>query len=521
MLKSALGLGLRHLGGVMGRGFGPRAIAIALGAGALALTPCLMEAPAFASGMVPGEPTGVVVSPGTSSAHVSWTAPKNDGGSAITGYTVTANPGDKQCTVGEKTLCTVHDLTNGDTYSFSIRARNANGESTASAVMVLKLGVPLAPTDVTTSNWTAGLDYPNTANWSVQINWKAPADDGNSITKYTVVSNPGSRSCSTSAHTYCRITLLSGGSYTFKVTATNARGVGAESVQSAPFVYGAIGTTSTIGDNFWSDGFSTDGSHVWVADWVDSTVVELSTSDQVVQTITVGNGNLPQDASSDGAHVWVADEGSNTVTELEASDGSIVQTIPVGDAPFAISSDGTHVWVANSGDNTVTELDASDGSVVRTIPVGTAPESVFSDGTHVWVGGSALSELDASDGSVVRSIPIAHGAGAIRSDGTHVWVGGVSSVTELSVANGSVVRTIPAVFGDETITSDGSYVWLGGEDGVTEVKASTGALVKVVETADVNPSALVSSYGPHVWIVNPTWGPPTDLQSGYITEFTG
>ena len=90
----------------------------------------------------------------------------------------------------------------------------------------------------------------------------------------------------------------------------------------------------------------------------------------VVQTITVGSG--PRGVSSDGTHVWVANWG-NTVTELNASTGSVIRTIPVGSDPYGVSSDGTHVWVANSGDDTVTELNASTGSVVQTIPWAAAP----------------------------------------------------------------------------------------------------------------------------------------------------
>jgi len=40
----------------------------------------------------PGAPTGVTATAGIGSASVSWTAPADDGGSAITGYTVTSSP---------------------------------------------------------------------------------------------------------------------------------------------------------------------------------------------------------------------------------------------------------------------------------------------------------------------------------------------------------------------------------------------------------------------------------------------
>ena len=83
---------------------------------------------------VPDAPTGVVASPGSASAAVTWSAPLNDGGSTITGYTVTAadltNPanGHETCvwTPGPLT-CTVLGLTTGDLYTFTVTATNGVG----------------------------------------------------------------------------------------------------------------------------------------------------------------------------------------------------------------------------------------------------------------------------------------------------------------------------------------------------------------------------------------------------------
>ena len=76
-----------------------------------------------------GPPRAVAASAGDGSATVSWTAPDFDGGSAITSYTVTGNPG------GSQTLtcpCTtlqaiVGGLTNGISYTFTVHATNGLG----------------------------------------------------------------------------------------------------------------------------------------------------------------------------------------------------------------------------------------------------------------------------------------------------------------------------------------------------------------------------------------------------------
>lgn len=87
----------------------------------------------FKKATAPLAPTGVTVAPGDGRATVGWTTPK-DGGAAITGYTLTANPGGIKTTVGLEDSATITGLTNGTPYTFTVQAINAAGTSAASAV---------------------------------------------------------------------------------------------------------------------------------------------------------------------------------------------------------------------------------------------------------------------------------------------------------------------------------------------------------------------------------------------------
>ena len=80
---------------------------------------------------VPGAPSGAVATVGNASASVAFTVP-NDGGSAITGYTVTSNPLTPPVT-GTTSPINVTGLTNGTAYTFVVVATNAVGNSVASA----------------------------------------------------------------------------------------------------------------------------------------------------------------------------------------------------------------------------------------------------------------------------------------------------------------------------------------------------------------------------------------------------
>jgi hypothetical protein len=84
----------------------------------------------------PAAPTGATAEADTKSALVSWTAPSDDGGSAITGYTVTPFAGTTAGTpvqVGASTTSTrVSGLTNGTAYTFRVTATNGAGTGPAS-----------------------------------------------------------------------------------------------------------------------------------------------------------------------------------------------------------------------------------------------------------------------------------------------------------------------------------------------------------------------------------------------------
>ncbi len=88
---------------------------------------------------VPSAPTGATAIAGDTEAFVSWTVSASNGGSPITSYTVTSNPGGIVVTVpppafGSNTNGTlIGGLTNGTAYTFTVHATNIAGNSAESA----------------------------------------------------------------------------------------------------------------------------------------------------------------------------------------------------------------------------------------------------------------------------------------------------------------------------------------------------------------------------------------------------
>jgi uncharacterized repeat protein (TIGR01451 family) len=171
----------------------------------------------------PDPPAAPSVTPGSETVDVSWLPPA-DGGSPITGYTVTAAPDGATCTATPPaTSCAVPGLTNGTGYTFTVTATNANGTSVSSNISREATpgdppSKPAAPTA------TAG-------NGAATVSWTAPDPGTSPILSYRVVAAPGGAVCvATAPATSCTVSGLTNGmAYTFTVTASNASGTSAAS----------------------------------------------------------------------------------------------------------------------------------------------------------------------------------------------------------------------------------------------------------------------------------------------------
>jgi hypothetical protein len=179
---------------------------------------------------VPGAPKGIKATAGNEQASLSFMAPASNGGSPITGYTLTWSPtGGVDNDAGTtSTTHTVTGLTNGTTYTFTVKATNAMGTGPAShSIRLTPATVPGAPTIGTV---TAGKKQ-------ATVNFTLPAseDGGDPITSYIVTPYIETVAGKATSGPHSPITvkgLASGTAYTFTVAAKNKMGTGPASTAS-------------------------------------------------------------------------------------------------------------------------------------------------------------------------------------------------------------------------------------------------------------------------------------------------
>jgi hypothetical protein len=369
----------------------------------------------------PGQVTGVTATATTTNRPynngeigVSWTAPADNGGSAITGYYV-----EYSSNGGSSWSIFTSNWTSGTgfgsspwgvgTYIFRVSAINAVGTGTASANSnnAVVTTVPQAPTIGTA---TAG-------NGTVSVAFTAGATGGSAITGFTVTSSSGNTG--TGASSPISVSDVNGTARTYTVTATNANGTSVASSASnsatptAPVSVPAGGTVS----------ISTNTGNYTVGSIITYSTTGWSGS-PTSYSLRLYNGTNP---------VLTSDPLRASTTSTSAT-----YTIASGDVPNYFKAFATAI---NSG-GTSTEASSLQVGPAVAAPANTVPGTVNSLSATSSLSGSNL------NWSASWSAPSSNGGAAI--DGYRVYVERAGSSTGPWIA---ATTQIPAGSGAYTAGS--------------------------------------------------------------------
>lgn len=178
-------------------------------------------------GTVPDAPIYQDISMNGNEVSLYFAPPDNDGGQPITQYVAISEPGGIEGVSTESPVI-VSGLNYNTTYTFKIYAENAIGRSLPSvdSPEETPIGFPDAPdiTDAVMNNNVA------------TISFTTPNDNGNPITRYVVIIQPGNGIAYGQSSPIDVTNLRGGTEYTFTVLAETDIGNGAQSQPSQPLM---------------------------------------------------------------------------------------------------------------------------------------------------------------------------------------------------------------------------------------------------------------------------------------------
>mgnify|MGYP001453828355 CR=1 FL=1 len=312
---------------------------------------------------VPDALIGVTGEPGDSQVAVSWLASVDDGGSAVTDYTVeySSDAGVSWSTFTDgtstDTSATVTGLFNGTAYVFRVSATNPAGAGpwSEASTPVTPHTTPDAPTGL------VGL----VGDGEVLLGWTAPADDGgNAVVDYVVEYSTGDGTGwvtivdgASAATTLAWAGVSNGVDYVFRVSAANAAGTGPWSEASVTLTpFGVPAAPSSVvasgGDASavlgWSapafDGgspvtgyrveYSTDAGANWTVVIDDTASVDTSL---VVDGLTNGVGYLFRVAAINAAGVGDTAIASAQVNPRTTASAPVSTAAVAGNGTVALS----------------------------------------------------------------------------------------------------------------------------------------------------------------------------------------
>ena len=293
------------------------------------ILPHLIDVRLTPAATVPGAPTSLTATVGNAQVDLSWAAPDNDGGAAVTMYRhrhkLNSDTSWGSWTEVTGTAATVTGLTNGSAYDFEVEAKNSVGWGASASVNATPAAVPGAPTSLTA---TAG-------NAQVDLSWAAPDnDDGAAVTMYRhrhkLNSDTSWGSWTEVTGTAATVTGLTNGSaYDFEVQAKNSVGWGASASTSA-----VAGTSVLLSNTGQTTGAHDDiSSYTWAA---QQFTTGPNSDGYTLRTVTVEStitGTAPTVTMS-----LRADDGTNNPSSTDLATFTAPSTIIEGANVFTLSS---------------------------------------------------------------------------------------------------------------------------------------------------------------------------------------
>ncbi|MEV4838754.1 fibronectin type III domain-containing protein [Nonomuraea sp. NPDC049486] len=324
-------------------------------------SPASVPSASIKVGQIPGTPTNVIATAASRSVSISWNPPADTGTSPITTYTVAEASTGRTETVSTTTVLFT-GLTNGQRYSFKVKATNDAGDSAWSAVSNVVSPQPLPVPDQPL------IIDADPGDEQVTLSWAPPPSGGEAITTYRIAIQPSDRTVEVAGDVTSAVVknLDNGAEYAFTLVAVNGNGASQASLPARatpqpgqaplpPIILQAVPDDGRIivrwlpaGDGGTSvTGYTLsahpDGPRVDLpADATDGTLTGLTNGNAYDVRLTAANSTGTSEPSLAGSLTPAARQAPGPPADLEATsiaDGQVeVSWTPpafVGSAPIS------------------------------------------------------------------------------------------------------------------------------------------------------------------------------------------
>ena len=522
---------------------------------------------------VPGAPANLTAAAtGTSgTVNLSWNAPADNGGAAVTNYEYSADGGNTWTAVSPASTSTTYmvaaGLTDGDTYEFAVRAVNPAGSGTASnTAAATPCAPPAAPviTGITPGNGQAAVAFtPGAANGNTGITYVITAVPTSAVGNPVTVSGSGSPITVTG--------LTNGTTYSFSAVAVSTSAGGSSpasvpvsatpaTVPGAPSITAAVAGNGTV-DLTWSAPTDTGGAAVtayqllvsgtgYSGTYADYTTIAGSTGSTASYQVTGLNNGIEYTFTIKAVNPMGVGDPSNSMTaipdttpgapqNLTATPGnnqvSLTWAVPVTDGGAAITGYVVQRSAATDFSTDITNVATTTNTVL------TCTDTNVSNGTTYYYRVYAVNVDVASDGSnavmsaIVSAVPSSvpgapTGLTAVSGNGqvSLSWSAPVSDGG--SAITGYQVVYSPADGAAQPVAAAGTSTMITGLTNGTSYtfqvcavnadgNGAAASVTAVPSTVPGAPSVLTAAAAGTSGSVNLSWSAPADIGGAAITNY--
>ena len=174
-----------------------------------------------------------------------------------------------------------------------------------------------------------------------------------------------------------------------------------------------------------------DGSGIWVANYLDDSIVRIDMQTNEITNIIDEIGDGPNRIIATENGLWVSLWNDRKIIHLNLVDGEIDVQIQLENRPLEIEWDGVTLWVLQNSVDKIYRFDGASGEPVgELLQTGEQPQDILLVEGLVWIANTKSGTLglyDSETGALLHTIPVEDEPVSMVYEDGNIWVAAQSS----------------------------------------------------------------------------------------------